>query len=287
MLRALITVMLVLATSASPEQAKVKPAASKSPDRPIASDYQPSPDFDEQAEQRLLEMANQSRAEAGVPPLAFEDGLIQAARTHAAAMAREQQLSHQLSGEPSLPHRLSAASVLLLDHAGENVALDVTADQAHGHLMLSPPHRENLLDSNYNVAGFGVIRSGGRLYVVEDFGHSLPAYTPEQTENAIAEAINRARRAAHLPALTRASDAALRPAVCTMAQQNRLSTSSMHELAQRYSVVSYTNMHPEVLPASATKVIGNRDIKNVAVGACYARTDTYPSGVYWVGLELY
>ena len=47
--------------------------------------------------------------------------------------------------------------------------------------MLSPPHRENLLDTNYNVAGFGVFRSGGRLYVVEDFGHSLPAYTPEQT----------------------------------------------------------------------------------------------------------
>src|SRR5215475_802831 len=137
MLRALITVMLVLATSASPEQAKVKPAASKIPDRPIGSDYQPSPDFDEQAEQRLLEMANQSRAEAGVPPLSFDDGLIQAARAHAAAMAREQQLSHQLNGEPSLPYRLSAASALLLDHAGENVALDVAAEQTHAHLMLS------------------------------------------------------------------------------------------------------------------------------------------------------
>jgi uncharacterized protein YkwD len=287
MLRALITVMLVLATSASPEQAKVKPAASKSPDRPFASDSQPSPDFDEQAEQRLLEMANRSRTEAGAPPLQFDDGLIQAARAHAAAMAHEQQLSHQLNGEPSLPHRLAEASVLHLDHAGENVALDMTVDQAHTNLMLSPPHRENLLDANYNVAGFGVFRSGGRLYVVEDFGHSLPAYTPEQTENAVAGAINRARRAAHLPALTRASDAALRPAVCTMAQQDRLGTSAMHDLAQRYSVVSYTNMHPEVLPASANKVIGNRDIKNVAVGACYARTDTYPSGVYWVGLELY
>jgi uncharacterized protein YkwD len=287
MLRALITVMLVLATSASPEPAKVKQAASKSPDRPIASDYQPSPDFDERAEQRLLEMANQSRAEAGVPPLAFDDGLIQAARAHATAMAREQQLSHQLNGEPSLPHRLAHASVLHLDHAGENVALDVTADLAHAHLILSPPHRENLLDGTYNVAGFGVIRSRGRMYVVEDFGHSLPAYTPEQTESAIADAINRARRAVHLPSLTRASDAALRRAVCTMAQQDHLGTSSMRELAQRYSVVSYTNMHPEVLPASAVKVIGNRDIRNVAVGVCYARTNTYPSGVYWVGLALY
>lgn len=287
MLRALITVMLVLATSASPEQAKVQPAASRSPDRPFASDSQPSPDFDEHAEQRLLEMANQARAEVGAPPLQFDEGLIQAARIHAQAMAREQQLSHQLKGEPSLPHRLSATSVLLLDRSAENVALDMTADQAHEHLMLSPPHRENLLDASYNVAGFAVIRSAGRLYVVQDFGHSLPAYTPEQTENAITEAVNRARRAAHLPALTRSSEAMLRDSVCSMAQQDRLATRSMHDLAERYSVVSYTNMHPEVLPASATRMVENRNFKNVAVGACYARTDTYPSGVYWVGLLLY
>ena len=134
---------------------------------------------------------------------------------------------------------------------------------------------------------FAVIRNAGRLYVVQDFGHSLPAYTPEQTENAIAEAVNRARRAAHLPALTRNSQATLRDSVCAMAQQDRLTTRSMHDFAERYSVVSYTNMHPEVLPANATKMVENRNFKNVAVGACYARTDTYPSGVYWVGLLLY
>jgi uncharacterized protein YkwD len=287
MLRALITVALILGSGASPEQAKVKPAASKSPDRPFASDSHSSPDFDEHAEQRLLEMANQARAEAGAPPLQCDEGLIQAARIHAQAMARENQLSHQLNGEPSLPHRLSATSVLHLDRSGENVALDVTADQAHEHLMLSPPHRENLLNASYNVAGFAVIRHAGRLYVVQDFGHSLPAYTPEQTENAIAEAVNRARRAAHLPALTRNSQATLRDSVCGMAQQDRLATRSMHDFAERYSVVSYTNMHPEVLPANATKMVENRNFKNVAVGACYARTDTYPSGVYWVGLLLY
>ena len=85
MLRALITVALVLGSGASPEQAKVKPAASKSPDRPFVSDSQPSPDFDQQAEQKLLDMANKSRAEAGAPPLEFDEGLIQAARAHVPA----------------------------------------------------------------------------------------------------------------------------------------------------------------------------------------------------------
>jgi uncharacterized protein YkwD len=287
MLRALITVALVLGASGAPEQAKVKPAAAKTADRAVASDYQPSSSFDEPAEQQLLEMANQARAQAGVPPLQLDEGLVVAARAHAGVMARQQQLSHQFDGESSLPHRLSAASPLHLDRAGENVALDATADQAHRHLMLSPPHRENLLDAGYNVAGFGVIRSGGQLYVVEDFGHSLPAYSSAQTEDAIANAVNRARRAAHLPGLERRLDADLRQAVCSMAQEDRLATRSMHDLARHYSAVAYTNMRPEVLPGNASHFIEDHNVRNMAIGVCYARTATYPGGVYWVGLIFY
>jgi len=286
MLRALITVAFFLASAFPAEQPKVKPAAAKS-DRASAPDYQPSQSFDQEAEQQLLEMANQARAQAGVPPLQFDDGLMNAAREHAQAMARQQQLSHQFDGEPSLPRRLAATSPLHLDRAGENVALDSSPSGAHQHLMQSPPHRENLLDSSYNVAGFGVIRMGGQLYIVQDFGHSLPAYSTAQTEDAIADAVGRARRGAHEPALTRKSDAALGEAVCSMAREDRLATRSMHELTQHSLVVSYTNMHPEVLPEGAARMIEDRSVKNFAVGVCYARTDTYPSGVYWVGLLFY
>lgn len=285
MLRALVTVVLVLGAGFLPEQAKIKPA--KAPDRAVASDYQPSPTYDEQAERQLLELANHARAKAGAPPLQFDEGLILAARAHAADMAQQQQLSHQFNGEPSLPHRLAAASSLHLDRAGENVAFDFSASQAHQHLMLSPPHRENLLDPGYNVAGFGVIRSGDRLYVVQDFGHNLPSYSTEQAESVILQALARSRRSAHLPGLARQGDAALRAAVCSMAQQDRLSTRAMHELAQRYAVLSYTNLHPEILPASATRLIEDRNLKSVAVSTCFARTRTYPGGVYWVGLLFY
>lgn len=284
MLRALITVALVLATGAPPAQVKVKPAAAKSSDRAVASEYQPSPSFDAEAEQQLLEMANQARAHAGAPPLHIDQGLTLAARAHADVMAQQQQLSHQFEGEPSLPHRLAASSALHLDHAGENVALDLTAGEAHDHLMLSPPHRENLLDPSYNVAGIGVIRSGERLFVVQDFGHSLPAYTSDQTEDTIVDAVSRARRAAHLPVLARLSESSLHDAVCSMAREDRLGTRAMHDLAQHYYVISYTNMHPEVLPDTATRLLADRRLKNVAVGSCYASTSTYPTGVYWVGL---
>jgi uncharacterized protein YkwD len=294
MLRALITVTLLLGAGGSPQEAKMKPArgetvnrAAKTVHHVVASEYQPFPNFDQQAEQQLLEMANQSRAKAGAPPLQLDEGLMMAARAHAGEMARQQRLSHQFDGEPSLPRRLSTTSPLHLDHAGENVALDSSADQAHRHLMLSPPHRENLLDASYNVAGFGVIRSGDQLFVVQDFGHSLPALSTEQTEDAVVNAVMRARRGAHLSALTRQSNVELSRAVCSMAQQDRLGTRSMHELAQRYFVLSYTNMHPEVLPASANRLIEDRSLKSLAVGVCYARTDTYPGGVYWIGLLFY
>jgi uncharacterized protein YkwD len=288
MVRALIiSAALVLGTSATPKQAKVKSAAAKASDRAVVSAETPSSSFDPQAEQQLLELANRARAQVGAPALRQDEGLTMAARAHADAMAQEQELSHQFAGEPSLPNRLAASSTLRLDHAGENVALDLSAPEAHQHLMLSPPHRENLLDPSYNVAGFGVIRSGDRLYVVQDFGHSLPAYSADQTEETIMTAISRARRSEHLPGLARRSDFQLRAAVCSMAQQDRLGTSSMHELAQRYSLVSYTNLHPEILPANASRLIGERRFSNVAVSVCYGRTGTYPSGVYWVGLAFY
>lgn len=288
MVRALIiSAALVLGTSATPKQAKVKPATAKGSDRAIVSAETPSPSFDPEAEQQLLDLANRARAHVGAPALRLDEGLTKAARAHANAMAQEQELSHQFAGEPSLPNRLAATSTLRLDHAGENVGLDLSAAEAHQHLMLSPPHRENLLDPSYNVAGFGVIRSGERLYVVQDFGHSLPAYTADQTEETIMTAISRARHAEHLPGLTRRSDSQLRAAVCAMAQEDRLGTSSMRELAQHYSLVSYTNLHPEILPVNASRLIGERRFSNVAVSVCYARTGTYPNGVYWVGLAFY
>ncbi|HMK21517.1 MAG TPA: CAP domain-containing protein [Terriglobales bacterium] len=287
MLRALITVALLAGTASAAEQAKIKPASSRAGDRPTISEGQPSPSFDEQSEQQLLELANQARAKAGAPPLRFDEGLNQAARAHAEEMMQQRQLSHQFEGEPSLPRRLSVASPLHLDHAGENVAMDRTADGAHQNLMHSPPHRENLLDASYNIAGFGVIRDGDRLYVVQDFGHSVPAYSPEQAEETIFLAINRARAEAHLPILTRQNDPGLHEAACSMAKEDKLGTRAMHDFAQRYSVVSYTSMHPESLSSGAGRLAKDRRMTHVSVGACFAESARYPGGIHWIGLLFY
>jgi uncharacterized protein YkwD len=130
--------------------------------------------YDLPAERQLLDLANQARAEAGLAPLQGDEGLTRAARTHSALMASRKQLSHDLAGEPALPQRLAATSTLQFSAEGENVGLAPSAAGVHRGFMHSPHHRENLLNPDYNVAGFAVVRNGNMIYVTEDFGHSLP-----------------------------------------------------------------------------------------------------------------
>jgi uncharacterized protein YkwD len=283
----IVLLVLVPGTGAPSGKSPTSPAESKANAASPASVYSPSPIYDVEAEQQLLELANQARASVGAPALQSDPGLVQAARVHADAMAVQQRLSHQLRGEPSLPSRLGAASALHLDLAGENVAFDGNAEDAHDHLMLSPPHRENLLNPSFNVAGFGVVHSGDRIYVVEDFGHSLPLYSGNQSTQLILSQLNQVRQQANLPMLTAGDRPGLHDAVCSMALEGRLATQAMHDFGQKYTVLSYTNMHPEILPSGTNRLLADRRYTQAAVGVCYARTSAFPNGNYWVGVLLY
>jgi uncharacterized protein YkwD len=247
---------------------------------------QPSPNdssgYDVEAERELFDLTNQARAQAGMAPLQMDDGLTQAARAHASAMAAQQQLSHQFAGEPSLAQRLAANSALHLDQAGENVAYAGSADLAQQSLMHSPPHRANLLNPAYNVAGFGVVRAGFTLYVAQDFGHSLPAYSPRQAGGIVSGSIARMRRDANLPQLQWMDSDAAEAAACSMARAD-----SLKKAAPRGAyILRYTTEQPEALPTAAAKAIEDRAVHTFSVGTCYARSNTYPNGVYWVTLVL-
>ncbi len=261
------------------QQATVKPASATSPDIPFN-------DYDLESEQQLFALANQARAQAGAPLLTLDAGLTRAARAHAEAMFAERQLSHQFPDEPSLPQRLATATHAQLDQEGENVALDFDTAEAHQHLMLSPPHRANLLNPAYNVVGLGVVRSGDRLYIVQDFGHALPNYSSTEVKERIASAVAQTRRQANQPELARRDLPTADDAACSMAQADRLGTASVRQLAQQYTVLTYTSLHPEALPANASHMLAGRNLRSFSVGACYARTETYPTGMYWVVLSL-
>jgi len=266
-------------TASGKQQATLKSAASTAPDIPFS-------DFDATSERTLLDLANQARTQAGLPSLEYDAGLSRAARIHAQAMFAAGELSHQLDGEPSLPQRLAAATRLQLDQEGENVAFDLNAEDGHKHLMLSPPHRANLLNPAYNVIGLGVVRAPDRIYIVQDFAHALPNYSAAEVKERVAAAVAEARRQAGQPALARRDLPHADDAACSMAEADQLGTPPIQQLARRYTVLSYTSLYPETLPANAGPALAARNLHSFSIGACYSRTDTYPTGVYWVVVAL-
>jgi len=240
--------------------------------------------YDAEAERQLLEMANADRVHAGLPPLRMDDGLVRAARAHAAEMASQNQLSHQFSGEPSLTQRIATSSTLHLNRAGENVAIAENAGEAYDALMASAPHRDNLLSPNFNVAGFGVFRSGNRLYVAQDFGSVLPSYSVQQAQELVAASVEQLRAQTNLPRLERVTSSNTQSSACAMAQADSLTAGAPPPGAY---MLRYTSMLPETLPANISKVISQRGLHAYSAGTCYARTPKYLNGAYWVVLIFY
>ena len=282
-----ISLHLAAGGAASKPAVDQAPRSASRPQQVAASDSSAdSSKYDVEAERHLLELANAERARAGLAPLKMDDGLVRAARAHAAEMAAQNQLSHQFSGEPPLPQRLAASSPLHLESTGENVATAGNSEQAHQALMASPPHRENLLRPNFNVAGFGVFRSGHMIYVAQDFAESLPSYSVQQAEGMVSASVENLRTRAKMPRLQRINDArgSLQSSACAMAQADSLSAVAPPPGAY---LLRYTSMAPEALPSEISKVIAARGLHTYSAGTCYAKTQKYPNGAYWVVLVFY
>jgi uncharacterized protein YkwD len=268
-------------------------ASSKQPTPHSNSAAGSSSGEDSAAENELLEAANQSRERAGVPPLRMDETLREAARAHAQQMIANGRLDHQFSGEPSLMDRIAQVSylpsndALKIDRAGENVAYAPGAPEVHTALMHSPPHRENLLDTGFNVAGIAAVWSKGKLYVVQDFAHQIQSYSAQQSENLVGHAIGEIRRQAGLPDLVQLKPASLDQAACSLAKEDR---PNAHLLATAYDnrkMITYTGSRPEVLPQAAVGMLRDPGVRQFAVGACYARNAAYPTGTYWVAILFY
>jgi uncharacterized protein YkwD len=280
----LITVLsLHLAGGAAlPKAAAPANTAPQSSWQQVAPDSAPAYDLD--AERQLLDMANADRARAGLEPLKTDDGFVRAARIHATKMAAQEQLSHQFSGEPSLTDRISATSPLHLERAGENVASAFNAGQAHEALMASPPHRDNLLSPKFNIAGIGVVRKGEKLYVAQDFGDSVATVSIQKAQELVEESVEQLREQTHMPRLARVSNRNTEASACAMAQADSLNVAAPPPGAY---MLRYTSMQPNTLPANISKVIAQRGLKTYSAGTCYARTQKYPHGAYWVVLLFY
>src|SRR6266481_1114080 len=308
MLRALAISFAMLALVAGPCAAQSTPPAAEVRNEVRNNDIhskQPTPHSnsaagsssgeDSAAENELLEAANKSREFAGVAPLRMDESLREAAKAHARRMVDSEGLDHQFSGELSLVERIAQVSpltgaldtALKIDRAGENIAYAPCASDVHETLMRSPPHRENLLDRGFNVAGVAAIWSKGRLYVVQDFAHEVSSYSAQQSGKLVGRAIDEMRQQAGLPELAQLTPPKLDESACSLAGKN---PPNAHLLATAYEnrrIITYTQSRPEILPQAALRMLRDPGVRQFAVGVCYARNTAHPNGTYWVAILLY
>ncbi len=242
---------------------------------------------DAAAEQELFRNANQARAQAGAPALEWNEWLAQAARAHAQKMVERGELSHQFSGEPKVTERL-AATGLRFDASAENVGFAASAAEIQDGWMHSPGHRENLLNPRYNAVGIAVMRRGDALYAVSDFAHTVPKFSATDVENTVAETLNQMRAKKGLPPLRPVEIPPLRQAACNMAHGNKVDANAAFQAApQLRSGVAFTDSDPRNFAKHLAPLADTRAFRNVAVGACFARSPTYPEGTNWVLAGVY
>jgi hypothetical protein len=70
-----------------------------------------------------------------------------------------------------------------------------------------------------------------------------------------------------------------------MARQDEVNARGIQQGA-RY-VVAFTISEPEKLPADVFRFRSNDDLGSYAVGVCFERSPTYPSGIYWAVMTFF
>ena len=238
------------------------------------------------AEQELFRMINRDRTAAGLPELQWNEWLAQAAHKHAEEMASRDRLSHQFPGEAGLRDRI-AATALRFSASGENVASGPTPSGINEEWMHSPGHRANILDPKYNAVGVAVARGIAGLYAVSDFAHALPALTANDVEGAVAIAINQVRARKKLPPLARQEDPELRRYACEMARKDSLNANSLLEWLGVSASLAFTDPDPANFGSHFRNLANVTTSRAFAVGACFARSATYPEGTNWVVEAIY
>lgn len=111
----------------------------------------------------LAGLVNTARASADLPALTLDAGLSDAARRQSAAMAAAGRLFHTAD-----LGRTVGAVVTGWTSAAENSGVGPTLDEVHARLLVSPPHRANIVGA-YNMLGVGVVYADGRVWVTELF----------------------------------------------------------------------------------------------------------------------
>ncbi len=107
----------------------------------------------------MAELVNRDRKKNGLSPLAYDERLADAARAHSADMHQNHFFDHESPTYGKLEQRLTRAGYLYLT-SRENLAEAPDIDEAENGLLRSPHHYENLMATDINLIGIGIVRGG-------------------------------------------------------------------------------------------------------------------------------
>lgn len=103
------------------------------------------------------DLVNQHRAQAGCPPLVWDEAATRAAIAHSTDMARRNYFSHTTPDGHTMADRLRAQGISYR-RAAENIAMgQQTAQQAVSSWMESQGHRQNIENCALTRQGVGVV----------------------------------------------------------------------------------------------------------------------------------
>jgi len=230
------------------------------------------------AEKRVFEDLNHERVGHGLSALEWNVRAADSARAHARLLAENAKLSHQFSGEATLPERLGSSGARFTVSA-ENVARTEFIEDVHPALMNSSGHRANILSTSYNAVGIGVVESDGRIYVAQDFIFLVPDYTESQFNSAFAEAFNLARKSKGLRPIYVREDAVLHQLACTTDGD---AVKLAGQLSGNSAVVVFTSSDPHLLPAELNSRVANVGFHRMDYGVCYRPDQQHGYANFWV-----
>ncbi len=238
------------------------------------------------AEARLLDLINADRVSHDLPRFQWDAMLARLARDHAADMARSRKVSHTSSTDGADFVRRLIRIGLRASAAAENVALDRNVLEAHRSLMDSPRHRANILDPDLLSIGIGVEEDTDLdvVYVVEDFASTMASLSAEGAVGIVRTAIRQALESTILPPIEdRALCRRLSEVLSVMVAADSVDIRE-EELGAPAWMIAYTTPDPSRLPDDARSRVHLAD--SYAFAVTFARTESYPLGIYWVLLTL-
>jgi uncharacterized protein YkwD len=121
-------------------------------------------------EQAVIDFTNAERKKADLSPLKPNLQLLTAARLHAANMAKQDKLDHEL--DKKTPSDRVKDAGYKYAATGENIAWNpASPKEAVKGWMDSPPHKENILNPKYTEIGVALAKNKkGEIYWVQVFG---------------------------------------------------------------------------------------------------------------------